>query len=285
MPTEVTSADGSGSPPAVISLGILAWNEAASIRETINSILAQSLVQTPPDWLKAFEVICVPNGCTDDTAAVARKALEAGLNQTGERVTGRVHEVAEPSKANAWNVFVHEASADDATALVLMDGDVILDHPDALLNLAQTLQSHPEAKVAGATPIKHLARRRGFNPLHRLSLGASTIRRAMPGTFAGCCYMGRAEALRAFRLPSVLIGEDVFVRAMIVTDFFTRPDDTRRVVRADDASVLFEAYTAPGKVFRNLVRRSVTLAIDSILFAAFWEHADNREHAGNLTHR
>lgn len=265
-----------------ISIGILAWNEAASIGRTIESIFQQDALREAADPIAHVQIICVPNGCSDDTAAKAREAFDRFEARANVPVQTCVHEVTRPSKANAWNVFVHEASDPEADYLVLMDGDVRINDQRSLTSMVRTLEDDPEARVAGARTIKHIAGRRTWNPLHRISLGASEIRATMPGCFAGCFYCARAEALRAFRLPTVLIGEDVFVRATLVTDYFTRPDNTDRIVTAPDASVLFEAYTSPRQVFKNLKRRQVTMAIDAILFDRLWAQSNDQTHGGTL---
>lgn len=265
-----------------LSIGILAWNEAASIGRTIESIFDQEALRKGTDLIDHVQIVCVPNGCSDDTATKAREAFDHCEPNARVSVATSVHEVARPSKANAWNVFVHEASDPEADYLVLMDGDVRINDPHSLTSMVETLEGNPEARVAGARTIKHLAARRTWNPLHRISLGASEIRATMPGCFAGCFYCARAEALRAFRLPTVLIGEDVFVRATLVTDYFTRPDNTDRILTAPDASVLFEAYTSPRQVFKNLKRRQVTMAIDAILFDRLWAESNEHAHGGTL---
>ena len=193
-----------------------------------------------------------------------------------------VHPIRRASKANAWNVFVHEASDPEAQYLVLMDGDVRIEHPETLASLVRALERDHFASIAGARTLKHIAARRTWNPKHWISLGASEIRRGMPGTFAGCLYCARAKVLRQFRLPNVLIGEDVFVRAMIVTDFFTTPDRPARVITAPEATVRFEAYTSLAQVFKNLKRRAITLAIDGIIFERLWARSTPQRHGGRL---
>jgi transposase len=193
-----------------------------------------------------------------------------------------VIEVERPSKANAWNVFVHQASDQIADYLIFLDGDVQLLGCHALASLISALEDDSRARIAGARTVKHVAGRRSSNPLLPLSLGASEIRREMPGTFAGCLYCGRGEILRQFCLPTVLVGEDVFVRAMIVTDFFRSEDDPALVISVPDAQVGFEAYTTPLTVFRNLKRRALTLAIDAMLFDLLWAESTAVRHAGVL---
>ena len=88
------------------SIVIAAHNEAAVLDRCLDSVLRNVAVRDPA------QVVVVPNGCSDDTAAVARR----------RGVT--VVELAEPGKAAALN-------AGDAAATsfprVYLDADVVLD--------------------------------------------------------------------------------------------------------------------------------------------------------------
>jgi len=273
-----------------VSIGILAYNEESSIAGTIESILEQSIVTDPPaGW--QVEIVCVPNGCTDRTAEVAEKAL-AGITDRSEHshVTAKVVSLPIPSKENAWNSFVHELSARAATHLVFMDGDVRLLHPDTLKNLVGALCDNPLAHVAGAETVKHISNRASQNVFERVSMMATRLRRSSNlergiAGFAGCLYATPASSSRRFVLPSIMRGEDCFLRAIWSTDFFTVPvntEDRRRVIAAPDATVLFEAYTSPRMVLKNLKRRAVEITINSMIYDRLWAESTNERDAGAL---
>jgi|GEM_PF-4817134 len=100
-----------------LSIGILAHNESDSIAVLLNSLSQQSLF-TCINSNHSIEVIIVPNGCTDDTAAIAHKTLEElNSNVNIAPLTGKVCEVEEAGKSNAWNLFIHQFSALWATLL------------------------------------------------------------------------------------------------------------------------------------------------------------------------
>ena len=121
-----------------LSVGILAYNEAASIATTIDSIFAQSFFHDVPAEVSAVEVVCVPNGCTDDTAARARAAFDVALAGAPDgRVQCRVVELPRGGKTAAWNEFVHRISDPEADFLLLMDGDVRVGEPGRLPWLSQ----------------------------------------------------------------------------------------------------------------------------------------------------
>lgn len=266
-----------------LSIGILAWDEEASIGKTIESLLRQTLFTVRDRRVESIEVICLPNGCTDGTAEVARQALRRGQERCPDAgVVTAVHEIETPSKENAWNAFVHEVSDPQADYLMLMDGDVRMYHPDTLRNLVQALEDHPQANMAGARTIKDIALHRTWNPLHAISRGASEIRRTDGGDFAGCLYCARASVLRRFCLPDILVGEDSFIEAMIWTDFFTHLGWQKRIIGAPNASVLFEAYTSPRRVWKSLKRRAVGIAVNSMIYDELWARATPKEDGGQL---
>jgi len=269
-----------------ISIGILAYNEESAIAETIRSIGEQTLVaHLPPMW--SVEVVCVANGCRDRTVQVAEQAFrDLRVARPSPRLEGRVENLERPSKENAWNEFVHRLSRRDADFLIMMDGDVRLLESNSLRSMIDMLCQHPRAHACGATTVKHLHLKSKPSLLERISLAATDIRRhAMPTRFAGCLYAARSQACRRFRLPTIMRGEDGFLLAMWGTDFFTVPvnhTDPTRVVSSPDAKVLFEAYTSPRAVLKNLRRRAVGLTINTMLYDRLWAESTPREDAGAL---
>ncbi|MBB4658046.1 glycosyltransferase family 2 protein [Parvularcula dongshanensis] len=77
----------------MISVIMPAHNEAAVIGAALDRFAAQTTRRT-------FEVVVVPNGCSDDTAAIARSRSEAF---TARGVRLHVEERAEPGKIGALN--------------------------------------------------------------------------------------------------------------------------------------------------------------------------------------
>jgi len=266
-----------------IGIGILAWNESGSIEATISSIFDQSLMEELGQTIDLLEVLCVPNGCTDDTAEVAESAFnQLGGSFDSSLLQTRVVPVEKPSKENAWNVFVHELSHRECDYLILVDGDVRILHPDTLKNLVVALENDAEARIAGAATVKHITYKRWKSPFDLLSLAVSGLRHQRRGGFAGALYCARAKALRAFILPSILVGEDSFINAMIGTDYFTNRGKPTRTIQPENATVLFEAYTAPLSVLKNLRRRGVEIAIDSMIYDVLWSQSTPEKHGGAL---
>jgi hypothetical protein len=138
------------------------------------------------------------NGCTDRTEEIV-----AGF----AKHTGDVElvSIAFGDKANAWNVFVHEA-APEAGVYFFVDGDITIE-PGALGALAHTLREHPEANAAAAVPRSGRSRAWMTKLVvsDRLLMGALY---ALSGTFVQ--QIRRSGA----RIPVGYIGEDGWVTSM-----------------------------------------------------------------------
>jgi len=271
-----------------ISIGILAYNEENGIAQTIGSTLSQeleALSDSKSECNIRAELIVVPNGCKDKTAQVAQQAieqLEPPPDQGAGFFAAKVCELQEPGKENAWNHFVEEFSSRDADILVFMDADIKLAHERVLYNLITTLLNTEGCVVAGGNPIKHIENKDQKSAKDLLSIGATTLRKGMKGIFAGCLYCGYADTIRSLYLPTVLMGEDAFVRAQIVTKGFTHPGDENLIVRADDAKVIFESYMSPSEILRNKTRRMLELAINAIIYTKLWAESTPEKPAGEL---
>src|SRR5262245_17696154 len=92
-----------------VSLGIFAWNEEKGITSMLEGLLQQSLFGEISKRGTVCEVICVTNGCTDRTAAVAERFLQEQNRKhpSAGSFTCRVVNILERGKLNAWNQFVH----------------------------------------------------------------------------------------------------------------------------------------------------------------------------------
>ena len=269
-----------------LCIGILAYNEEDSIENTIRSVFEQSILHAKNQHDEGFaiELVVVPNGCKDRTAELASKAMTKELadKEINPNLTAKACELAEPGKENAWNHYIHEFSSPDSDFYILIDADIRLEHPEVLYNLVDCLISNPQADVSSGSPIKHIQQKPRKSILDHLSIGATRLRWGMKGTLAGCLYCGRGEVLRSFRLPTVLMGEDSFIRAMIVTKGFTQKDDPSLIVNARNATVVFEAYTSPSEIIRNKTRRMFESTINAILYTKLWADSTPQTPAGDL---
>jgi len=97
-----STTDRSNDTRLCVSIGIIAWNEEEAIETALQSLWQQSLfTQVSRRGLRA-EIICVANGCTDQTAAIARRFFERiKSDPIAASVSCRVIEVSERGKNNS----------------------------------------------------------------------------------------------------------------------------------------------------------------------------------------
>jgi len=263
MPTQNSqNRSGKGYSLMRISLGIMAWNESEIIATSLRSLFEQSLLKKLAALKASLEIVVVPNGCTDTTATIARTTLESlAAPFPSETLTWKVNVLPEPGKANAWNHYIHEFSDPRADYLVLMDADITFSNSETLASMVMVLEQTPEAIVSTDLPQKHILFKKHKSLFDRISLAVGQMTQAAPAQITGQLYCARGPALRDIYMPPGLMTEDGFIKFMVCTDLFRRPPDNRRVIRAPNASHVFESYTRIRDVFHNQRRQQIAHTI------------------------
>jgi Glycosyl transferase family 2 len=244
-----------------VTIGILAYNESALIARTVGSLFEQSVFNGRDAELK-WEVVVVPNGCTDDTHSRAELALQAACAGRGN-VGWRVVSLDRAGKSHAWNQLVHQIAAPDTDIFVMIDADIEFGHVDTLINCVQRLRGDSHAFAVVDLPLKDFHRKPRRSLLETLSLRASKARvddAAAPG-ISGQFYVMAAPRMRSIWMPPDLSVEDGYLHAMVITDNFRQPPDYSRVVRAADASHYYEGLTR----WRDIVDHEVRLMVGWVL--------------------
>lgn len=262
----------------IVSIGILAYNEALRIGETLRSLLAQSAfgVRDEEAGVREWEVVVVPNGCTDATVEVAERTWAASARPSAP-VRQIVSVLAKGDKSSAWNHFVHGVSRVDADILVLVDADIEFGSDDTLLNCLKLLRSDAYADVAVDTPLKRVARKTNPNWRERLSLRQSRLALSDDVAICGQFYCARAVCLRKIWMPPGLSVEDGYLRALVVTDCFRREADVRRVVRAPNALHYYDGLDNIKALIHHETRIVIGTALNCYLtwdFLRFATRAD-----------
>lgn len=245
---------------AWVSLGIIARNEEQAIGPALDSLFRQTLFAELEKRGLAAELWCIANGCTDTTGEVAARIFAQQLAAHAHRhmFTGHVCTVPEAGKINAWNLFVHRVSAPDARYLILMDADILFGHVTTLWNLCRALEEDPIAQISAGEPVKDLALKKNPSLRERLSLASSRLTQGSAAQLTGQLYCIRAAAARRIRLPRELPAcEDGLIKSLVCTDFLTKESRSARLVRARNASHLFEAYVSGGDILRNQKRQMI----------------------------
>jgi glycosyltransferase involved in cell wall biosynthesis len=243
-----------------ISIAVRAWNEEAVIRRTLESLMAQSLFAELHGRGEHCEVICIPNGCTDRTAAVAETlfAEQRRSHPFAHTFACRVAEMAQAGRNHTWNAFVHSLSHPAAEFLYLMDADILFREPGTLFNMYMALHAHAEAQISTDLQIKDVALKARKTLFERLSLATTDMTRQIAGRITGQLYCMRASVARRLWLPQDLgAPDDGFIKAVVCSDFFTQPMDPAKIVTAPNASHIYEAYLTPREVLNNQKRQMI----------------------------
>ena len=270
-----------------LSIGILAHNESGSIEVLLRSLCQQSLL-TDANSEHLVEIVVVPNGCTDNTAIVARNSLrKLAFEYSQASWTWQVCEVEAAGKSNAWNLFIHQFAAPDSDFFYLMDADIQLHESRTLENMLAALIQNPEYWIALDRPIKDVELKKDKNWLEKLSVAVSKSSNEGQLYICGQLYCGRAKPLRAMHLPVGLPVEDGFLTQMVISENFTlaNPTFNKRIVRVNEASHIFEAYTNPLELINHEVRVVVGIVVNILLTNYLREQCRNGQTAGMLIAR
>ena len=255
----------------IVSIGMLAYNEAGGIAKTIASLLAQSVFHAGASKadVDAWEIVVVPNGCTDETARVSDECLRQELAALGSvPVSHSVQVLTQGGKSNAWNHYIHELSRADADVIVMIDTDIEFGHPDTILNCLTELRDNEHARVVVDLPLKDFVRKAKLSWMERISAHNSSIKLGGEVAIAGSFYCAAASTLRQVWMPVGLSGEDGFLRSMIVTDLFRSEPDIRRVARAANASHYYEGLSD----LRSILHHELRMVIGTCLNCYFtWD--------------
>lgn len=267
-----------------LSIGIFACNESASISKTLESLLKQSLFNNSSNY-DLIEIIVVPNGCTDDTAEVARAKLRELIGEPEQsNIQWQVCEINQPGKSNAWNFYVHQFSDSAADFLILMDADIEFIETHTLSNMLDVFRTNKKAWVSLDRPIKDVSLKKEKNWREKLSVAVSGTSSSNSGRLYICgqLYCSPASVLRRIWLPIGLPVEDGFLTAMVVSNNFTSLSNLERIVRADSASHSFKAYLDPIDLVRHEQRIVIGIAIN-IFLSKYLKTICNRQfNAGSL---
>ena len=232
-----------------IDIGVFAHNESAGIAAMVARLLTQDLA-----GLDA-RILVLANGCTDDTAAKARAA------------GAEVADLPQGGKSRTWNRFVHDLSRPDADVLIFVDADIEFTAPDSLHRLALGLTARPALWVLNSQPVKDIvARPDNLSKMDKIIAAAGGGLDDWKTAICGQLYAMPAPRARTLHLPIGLPVEDGFLRAMVLTNALTRPEDFTRIDGLDGLSHIY----ASERTIPALIRHQTRIVIGSAInFAAF----------------
>lgn len=243
-----------------LSIGIMAWNEETSIGPMLHSLFGQSIFAYLAQRGERCEVVCLANGCTDRTVAVAGEICARMQREHPARrgLSARVADISQPGRNNAWNRFVHEFSAREAKFICLMDADIIFNRPHTIQLVLAELERNPHLGGASDWPCKTIAGKRRPSLREKLSLATSDMTGTIAGRLNGMMYCLRSEIARNIYLPRDLgATDDGFFKTLICTDFLRAPLDPTKVVSVREATHLYEPYLSLRDVINNQKRQMI----------------------------
>jgi glycosyltransferase involved in cell wall biosynthesis len=245
-----------------VSVGILARNEEAGITRLIDDLGQQTLL-TDDDL--EVQVHVIANACTDRTVEVARRAFDTGpFGDLGIGTT--VHELVQGGKSNAWNEFVHRIVPDATEFVIFLDGDIRIPERRSLRLMHDRLAASAHAVVAVDRSIKDIELEQPNGLVEKLIKLATGTANDPRTAIAGACYCVRSAEVRRIWMPIGLPGEDGFLRAMLLTSNFERPEQLNRLAFVDGAYHVFESVRDLGGVIRHNVRLAIGTAVNILLF-------------------
>lgn len=238
-----------------VDIGVFAHNEASGIAAMLQGLAAQDFT-----GLKA-RILLLANGCRDQTVTIARALDLPGVDLV-------ICDLPEGGKSRSWNRFVHDLSDPQAEVLIFADADIDLPAPDSLRRMVAGLQRDPALYVFNSQPVKDITYRPdGLSRLDRIIAMAGGGLDDWRTAICGQLYAMPAARARAFHLPIGLPVEDGFLRAMVLTDALTAPEDMSRISGGN----VFHIYASERKMaalIRHQVRIVIGSAVNAALFAA-----------------
>lgn len=243
-----------------VDIGIFAHNEAAGIAAMVARLLAQDILADP-----AFSarILVLANGCSDDTVA---------------RVSGvEVVDLPEGGKSRTWNRFVHDLARADADVLVFVDADIAFCDVGALRRLVQAKGAR---WVINSQPVKDIvARPEGLSVMDKIIAAAGGGLDDWKTAICGQLYAMPATVARRFHLPIGLPVEDGFLRAMVLTDALTGPEDFSRIGGAEGVFHIYPSERSAGALIRHQVRIVIGSAVNFAGFGALVAVPEIARHA------
>lgn len=261
-----------------VSIGIFAHDEAANIVATLDSLARQDALSSELFDELTIKVSVLANGCTDDTVAVAEAYLS-----TGNICNAQVLVIDKPGKSNAWNEFIHSADSASIDFFICMDSDIKFGSNNVISTLVKRLSSSDEAYLAVDIAEKDTLLKVQKTLYEKFSLFFSRLMKRGSTAVAGSLYCGKGDKLRMVHMPAGLPVEDGFLRAMLVTDLFTKKENNQRILVVNDVCHYFTPDSSIRSLFRHEERLLIGTFINSVIYNYLWQQvALTKIDAGSL---
>lgn len=264
-----------------LDIAVFAHDEAARIADMIADLARQDLLArgTP-----ALRVLILANGCTDETVAQSRTAID-GLPPALAAVF-TVIDLPQGGKSRTGHRFIHEFARPDADLLGFMDADIRLPRTDTLRRMVEAMETRAELKVFTSRPVKDLNDgRTPAGPVARLIASGGGGLTNWRTSICGQLFVLRGDMGRRIGLPVGLPVEDGFIRAMTLTDLLSAPQDLSRIDGDPEIFHIYESIQTLGELLHHQTRIVVGSAINAAIFQKIRQDAPTEVAAHQLLMR
>lgn len=259
----------------ILDIGIFAYNEQARIKDTINDLAKQNIFGRD-DISPRIHLLA--NGCTDATVSEAHKAVAELPPEVAKAFN--LLDLDIKGKSRTWNHFVHSIARDDAEFLLFLDGDIRIPDADHVAKMLELIQSSEHKHVVNSRPLKDISLNTGnLNFFEKTILAFSGSLSNYKTSICGQMYLARRPALSAIYMPAGLPVEDGFLRAMVLTDLLTQPEDLRRIDGDENIAHTYESIRTLGELVDHQTRIVIGSAVNATLFRYLREHCGTVEKA------
>ncbi|WP_072901503.1 glycosyltransferase family 2 protein [Cognatiyoonia sediminum] len=271
MTRQATSSRDANEPTIRLDIGIFAYNESQSIGLLIESLGQQTIFGS---MVEDIRVRILANGCTDDTVAVATKAIAALPAAIKDCFT--VHDFELGGKSRTANRFIHELSDQGADILGFMDADIALPQNDTLERMLGALDEGPELMVFNSRPVKDVSfSKRSVGPIGKIIASGGGGLTDYRKSICGQLYFIKRTMADKISFPIGLPVEDGFMRAMVVTDLFSQEEDLSRLDGDFEIFHVYESITTIRALIKHQTRLIVGSSINAIIFEELNRVADS----------
>ena len=151
-----------------------------------------------------------------------------------------------------------------------MDADINIINPDSITSLITTLRDDPVAVVCLGQALKDIELKSSLTFFERSLLRASPRVDFEILALCGQLYCIDASEARKINLPIGITVDDGFIRALLLTFGFTRPEYANRIAAAPRAVHSFAAVATIRELFKHEKWIVAGNIVNMMLFERFW---------------
>lgn len=259
----------------VIDLAILAHNEEDSLPDLLADLAKQTIFSNSSIDLR---VRVLANGCSDATVAVTEAARQSLPENISNRI--EVYDRAQPGKSRTMNWFLKSELRGEAELLMFMDGDIRLPVETSLERMVSEMRARPELFVFTSRPVKDIVyHKTQVGPIARLIVAGREGLTDFRKSIAGSLFIIRASFARQLSLPAGLPVEDGFIRAMVLTDFLSAPEDLNRIDGDPEVFHLYESVRSVSELISHQTRLVIGSSVNAAVFRWLRREAPTVEQA------